>query len=111
MPSATQRHPQHKRRQRCSFDFDAKRRREIILHARHVGAAETEDFDRWLLAWQWHNPKAKDPLWSTIEAAKHMGGSLSEAEAAEITDKACTYRKRLSADALGMWLGVSYVDR
>jgi hypothetical protein len=99
-----------KRRRGC-FDFEAKRRREIVAHALHVGAAETEDFDRPLIAWHWHNQKAKDPIWSLIEAARQMGGDISEAEAVEITQQASAYPKRLSADALGAWLGVTYAQR
>jgi len=38
-----------RRRRHSNFDFAAKRRREIELHARHVGAAQTADFSRWLL--------------------------------------------------------------
>jgi hypothetical protein len=97
------------KRRRCGFNFEAKRRREIELHARHVEAAETEDFERWLLAWHWHNGRAADPLWSLMEAARRMGGELSEAEADEISSR--DYRKRLSADALGMWLGITYLQR
>jgi hypothetical protein len=52
------------RRRQQNFCFAAKRRREIVLHARHVEAAETEDFSRWLIAWLWHNPGAKDQIWS-----------------------------------------------
>src|SRR5262245_6048758 len=51
------------RHRRKNFDFAAKRRREIVLHARHVGAAETEDFDRWLLMLALHNPGAKDQVY------------------------------------------------
>lgn len=97
------------RREHCRFDFEAKRRREITLHALHVEAANTEDFDRWLLAFQWHNPKAAEPVWSLIEAAKRMGGDISEAEAAELAQQ--PYPKRLTADALGAWLGVTYRQR
>jgi hypothetical protein len=99
------------RRQHCRFDFEAKRRREITRHALHVEAAKTDDFDRWLLAWQWHNPKAAEPVWSLMEAAKRMGADISEAEAVELTQQACAYPKRLSADALAMYLGVSYAQR
>jgi hypothetical protein len=91
------------------FDFDAKRRREIERHARHVGAAETEDFERWLVAWHKHNPKAKDPIFSLMEAAKRMGGDISEAEAVEVAQQA--YPTDLAADAMAAWLGVSYPQR
>src|SRR5512132_516751 len=51
-----------RRRRNQNFDLNAKRRREIVLHARLVGAHETEDFPRWLIAW--HDPP---PLkWSDL---------------------------------------------
>jgi hypothetical protein len=40
-------HARRKKRNR-NFDFHAKRRKEIVLIARHVGAAQTDDFDRYL---------------------------------------------------------------
>jgi hypothetical protein len=93
------------------FNFEATRRREIERHAVLVGVAETEDFDRHLIAWAGHNPTAADPLWSLAEAAKRMGGALSEAEAVEIAERASAYPKRIKADALGAWLGVTYRQR
>src|SRR5262245_3359962 len=94
-----------------TFNFEATRRREIERHAVHVGVADTEDFDRHLIAWLWHSPRAADPTWSLAEAAKRMGGQLSKAEAVEIAERASAYPKRIKADALGMWLGVTYRQR
>jgi hypothetical protein len=99
------------RRRNGNFDFAAKRRREIVLHARHVGAAETEDFSRWLIAWVWHNRSAKDQIWSVMECAKNMGGKVTEAEASAITEEAPITRKHLSADNLARFLGVTYAQR
>jgi hypothetical protein len=93
------------------FDFLAKRRREIRLHARHVGAAGTEDFNRWLIAWVWHNPKAKDQIWSLMECAKSMGGKITEAEASAITEEASITRRHMTADNLARFLGVTYEQR
>jgi hypothetical protein len=100
-----------RRRRHSNFDFAAKRRREIVLHARHVGAAETEDFSRWLIAWHWHNSKARDPIWSLMEAAKKMGGKITEEQASEITEEASITRKHLSADNLARFLGVTFEQR
>jgi hypothetical protein len=93
------------------FDFLAKRRREIRLHARHVGAAETDDFNRWLIAWVWHNPNAKDQIWSLMECAKSMGGKITEAEASAITEEASITRRHMTADNLARFLGVTYKQR
>jgi hypothetical protein len=100
-----------KGRQRKNFDFPAKRRREIVLHGRYVGAAQTEDFSRWLIAWVWHNPKAKDQIWSVMECANNMGGKISEAEASAIIEEASITRKHLTADNLARFLGVTYAQR
>src|SRR5262245_20896857 len=72
---------------------------------------ETEDRSRWLIAWHWHNPKAIDPIWSLMEAAKRMGGKISEAEASAITEEASITPKHLSADNLARFLGVTYAHR
>jgi hypothetical protein len=93
------------------FNFEAKRRREIILHARHVGARQTEDFSRWLIAWHWHNPKARDPIWSLTEAARRMGGKITEAQSSAITEEASVTRKHLTADKVAKFLGVTYAQR
>jgi hypothetical protein len=88
--------------------FNAKRRREIIAHARHVGAADTDDFGRWLIAWVWQNPGASDQVWSVMEAAKRMGGRITEAEADAIIDEATVTPRHRSADRLARWLGLTY---
>jgi hypothetical protein len=103
--------PVRRRKGYGSFDFAAKRRREIVLHARYVGAADTEDFTRWLIAWVWHNLKAKDQIWSVMECAKNMGGKITEAEASAITEEASITRKHLSADNLAKFLGVTFDQR
>ena len=100
------------KRRNKAFDLNAKRRKEIVLHAKYVGAAETEDLDRWLIAWVWHNPKARDQIWSVIEAAKRMGrDGFTTAEASRITEEASTTRQHRTADNLAQFLGVTYRDR
>jgi hypothetical protein len=100
-----------RRRRQHNFSFPAKRRREIVLHARYVGAADTEDFSRWLIAWVWHNPRATDQIWSVMEAAKNMGGKITEAQASAVTEEASVTRKHRSADNLARFLGVTYAQR
>jgi hypothetical protein len=100
-----------RRERNDNFDLNAKRRKEIVSHALHVGVADTEDFARWLIAWHWYNPKAKDAIWSVMEAAKRMGGKITEAEASAITEEASIIRKCWSADNLARFLGVTYAQR
>jgi hypothetical protein len=98
-------------RRNHNFDLNAKRRKEIVQHALLVRAADTDDFPRWLIAWHWYNPKARDAIWSLQEAAKRMGGSITEAEASAITEEASIIRKCWSADNLARFLGVTYAER
>jgi hypothetical protein len=46
-----------------------------------------------------------------MEAAKRMGGKVTEAEASAITEEASITRKHLSADNLARFLGVTYAQR
>jgi len=113
-----------RRRRNSNFDFAAKRRREIVLHARYVGAMDTEDRSRWLIAWLWHY-QSRDPIWALIEAARTMWRpnrpinweeqacipTITEAEASAITEEASITRKHLTADNLARFLGVTYEQR
>ena len=103
--------PAPRRRRNHNFDLNPKRRKEIVQHALLVGAMDTEDRSRWLIAWHWHNCKATDPIWSLMEAAKRMGGKITEAEASVITEEASITPKHRKADDLACWLGVTYADR
>jgi len=118
--------PAPRRQRNSNFDFAAKRRREIVLHARYVGAMDTEDRSGWLIAWLWHYQSAKDdPIWALIEAARVMWRpnrpisreeqaripTITEAEAAAITEEASRTPKYLKADNLARFLGVTYEQR
>src|SRR5262249_18031434 len=46
-----------------------------------------------------------------MEAAKRMGGSITEAEASAITEEASITRKHRTADNLARFLGVTYEQR
>jgi len=107
---ATQRRgPQRKRRK--LFNFDAIRRRQIERHARYVQIGDTDDRDRWLIAWVWHNGQSTDPVCALKFAAPKMGCTLTEADARELVDQAHETRRRRSADNLARWLGVKFEDR
>ena len=38
-------------------------------------------------------PQSKDQIWSVMEAAKRMGGKITEAEASSVTEEASICRK------------------
>jgi len=69
---------------------------------------DTEDRSRWLIAWVLHNRKATDQIWLVMEAAKRMGGEITEAQASAITEEASIIRKCWSADNLARFLGLKY---
>jgi hypothetical protein len=104
--------PRRRRNKKTQFRLDHIRRREIERLARHVGAADTEDFDRFLIAWSWHNRQSTDPIWAIRNAARRMGRpNLTVAEASAILGEASDTRKHLSADNLARFLGVTYAHR
>ncbi|HEY7665866.1 MAG TPA: hypothetical protein VH934_22335 [Xanthobacteraceae bacterium] len=97
---------------RQGFDLNQRRRIEIERHAIHVGAAETDDLCRWLIAWIWHNPGAKDQVGAVIECARRLGRpDMSPAAAREIIDEAKSITPCRKADPLAAWLGLTYLDR
>src|SRR5262249_19596121 len=66
----------------------AQRRHEIEVHARRMQAANTDDFDGWLIPWAQHNADSAEPVGALMLAAKRMGGKLSEADAIALIDEA-----------------------
>jgi hypothetical protein len=102
--------PLHRRRK--TFDRGARRRREIERHAIDAGAADSDDFPRWLIAWIWHNSHSKDQVGAVIECARRMGSKgFTPAEAAAVIDEARNTRHHLSADNIARFLGVTYAVR
>jgi hypothetical protein len=86
------------------FDLAAVRRIEIERFARWIDVADTDDFRRFLVAWQWHNPNSKDAAGALTEAAKRMCGSINGKQAEEVIEEADTVPKCRTADALGRYL-------
>jgi hypothetical protein len=100
------------RRKQSSLSLAAIRRREIERHACLVGAADTEDFWRWLVAWVWHNRQnTRDPVGALQGAAQRMGGTLNEAEALATLEQADDMPQHRSADSLARFLGVTFPQR
>ena len=103
--------PARRRRRNSNFDINSKRRAEIVRHAIHVGAIDTEDRSRWLVAFALHNPGARDQVWSLTETARRMGGEITEAEAIAIADEAAEIPYAWKADRLAKYLGLTYQQR
>src|SRR3981081_161891 len=99
-------------RYRKTFDRGARRRREIEWHAKDVGAADSDDLPRWLIAWIWHNPRAKDPAGAVLECARRIGRKgLTADEAVAVIKEASRTRRHMSADNLARFLGVASLQR
>jgi hypothetical protein len=100
------------RRRKKVFRIDHIRRREIERLARHVGAGDTEDLERYLLVWARHNRQSNDPVWAIRNAARHyMGGPDLTAEEAEAISQAATFYKAMTADAVAEELRVTWDQR
>lgn len=91
--------------------FEAKRRREIEAHARHIGVMDTDYPDRHLIAWVWHNPNAIDQIGSLMEATYRMGRRISEEEAKRIIEQAASIPMRRTADSLAKFLKLTLQQR
>ena len=89
------------------FNMPAMRRAEIERYACAIGAAETDDFRSFLLAWQWHNPNSKDAVGALVLAAQRMGGAITEAGAELIVEEADTIPECCKADKLAKFLHLS----
>jgi hypothetical protein len=72
----------------------------------HVGAMDTEDRSRWLVAFALHNPGARDQVLSVMQVARRMGGEITEAEAIAIAGEAAEIPYAWKADRLAKYLGL-----
>src|SRR5215475_13665280 len=98
-------------RRNSNFDINPIRRAEIIRHAVDVGAMDTDDRERWLVAYAVHNPEERDQVWGVIRAARKMGGEITRAEAIAIVDLANEIEHGWGADGLARYLGLNYDRR
>jgi hypothetical protein len=77
----------------------------IEKHTRYMQAGDTDDYDRWLIAWCWCNPG--HDIEHLIEASRRMGRKISRDEAEAVMDEAEASEPKRSAAAVGRWLGVT----
>jgi len=97
---------------RGGYDIRRRRRREIESIAQYVGAAQTDDYSRYLVLWAQALPERADRMFRLLRAAsQRMGRRISEAEAREIVEEArCTSRPR-TPDGWARALGLKYERR
>jgi hypothetical protein len=83
------------------------RRAEIERFARAIGVADTDDFDRFLIAWHWHNARSKDCVGALMEAVRRMGGIITKEFTEQLIQEAGTKRQIRKPDPLGKYLGLT----
>jgi hypothetical protein len=94
------------------FNWWVRRRREIERYARDIGAAETDDLSRWLIAWIWHNAGSKDLPGAVMECARRLGRKgFTQAEAEDVIRESWATPRAMKADDLAHYLKLDYETR
>jgi hypothetical protein len=91
-------------------DLSVLRRRQL----QRFGKYAAKNLNPCLVAWHWHNKRSsKDPAWALVEAARRMGGKVTEAQAQQIIEEAAAtfHPMHMSADGLARYVGLPYSDR
>jgi hypothetical protein len=96
---------------RNAFDKAAARRADIERFAREISIADSDDFPAFLIGWHWHNPKTKDAIGAVMEAARRMGGIITEQQAEAVVEEADSRPKIRDRDELAKYLGLTYAMR
>jgi hypothetical protein len=94
------------------FDIRRRRQREIEAIACHVRAANTEDFDRYLVAWLQALPLPENRRKFAVEnAARRMGGKLTDKQADDLIEQARSTPRPRKPDGWAKALGLTYAVR
>ena len=93
------------------FDVRRRRCREIEALARYLGAADTDDFDRFLVAWLHARPAPGDRVFAVQNAAIRMGGRINDAKARALVEEARTTPRPGKPDAWATALRLTYKQR
>src|SRR5438552_2361659 len=96
------------KRGRGDFDIRRRRQREIEAIAQHVGAAATEDFDAYLVAWLQALPKSNDRIFAAQNAALRMSGNITENRAQSSCRKHDLPPRPRAPDGWARALGLTY---
>src|SRR5262245_25035794 len=72
---------------------------------------DSDDRERWLVAYAVHNPQERDQVWGVIRAVRKLVGEITKAEAIAIVDEANDIEHPWSADGLARYLRVTYDQR
>jgi hypothetical protein len=93
------------------FDIRRRRQREVEALARHVGAADTEDFSHYLVAWLQARPAPGDRVFAVQNAARRMGRQIDHAQAFAIVAAARTMPRPRTPDGWAKILHLTYKKR
>src|SRR5262249_4884270 len=96
---------------RNGFDVRRRRCREIEALARYLGAADPDDFDRFLVAWLQALPAPGDRVFAVQNAAIRMGGRITDAKARSLIEEARTTPRPQQPDAWATALRLTYKQR
>ena len=97
---------------RGGYDIRLRRRREIEALVQDVGAAETDDYPRYLVLWAQALPENADRMIGILRnASRRMRHEITEDEARDIIEKARSTSRPRTPDGWARALGLTYARR
>ena len=97
---------------RDGYDIRRRRRREIEALLQDNGAAETDDYPRYLVLWAQALPENADRMIGILRnASRRMGHEITEDEARDIIEEARSTSRPRTPDGWARALGLTYARR
>ena len=97
---------------RGGYDIRRRRRREIEALVQDNGAAETDDYPRYLVLWAQALPENADRMIGILRnASRRMGHEITEDEARDIIEEARSTSRPRTSDGWARALGLTYARR
>ena len=97
---------------RGGYDIRRRRRREIEALVRDIGAAETDEYPRYLVLWAQALPENADRMIGILRnASLRMRHQITEDEARDIIEEARTTSRPRTPDGWARALGLTYARR
>jgi hypothetical protein len=97
---------------RGGYDIRRRRRREIEALVQDIGAAETDEYPRYLVLWAQALPENADRMIGILRnASLRMGHEIAEDEARDIIEEARSTSRPRTPDGWARALGLTYARR
>jgi hypothetical protein len=97
---------------RGGYDIRRRRRREIEALVQDIGAAETDEYPRYLVLWAQALPENADRMIGILRnASRRMGHEITEDEARDIIEEARSTSRPRTPDGWARALGLTYARR